>query len=453
MAIGPGAGISITTGGGLFEGISAGASMTTQVNNVAIGGDAMRNYWDKSGGLAIGMGALEDGVGANNVGIGNLAMMGAYATITVNGKPMAGDQLKLAITSANACANATSRNCTIGTPIIATYTVQAGDTPSSETTGLIQAINATKVNYRLGDGIVQNAHNLFRIGALPAAGHPNIVKMHTPANWQLSFAYSCTGRGCGGESVMVKPGFTGSDNVVIAPFGLASPILTNPQNDVIIGAHTASGNDATNPSNDIFLGNGIAPNITTATWNIISGTLAGNGLTSGNANVISGFNAGSKLTTGSNNLIEGNSVASKMLQAGSDNFLAGSSNAVDTPAADTSHYMNLFNTIIENTTAPTISGGFGNSPGVVAGTSTHAFSVNVGTGGTASSGVINMGRNAAPHLWACTAVDMTNPATSNTVAIPTNATTIMLTNYSRTTGAVIAWAPEDVVVVGPCAAF
>ena len=118
MAIGPGAGISITTGGGLFEGISAGASMTTQVNNVAIGGDAMRNYWDKSGGLAIGMGALEDGVGANNVGIGNLAMMGAYATITVNGKPMAGDQLKLAITSANACANATSRNCTIGTPII-----------------------------------------------------------------------------------------------------------------------------------------------------------------------------------------------------------------------------------------------------------------------------------------------------------------------------------------------
>ena len=41
--------------------------------------------------------------------------------------------------------------------------------------------------------------------------------------------------------------------------------------------------------------------------------------------------------------------------------------------------MNLFNTIIENTTAPTISSGFGNSPGVVAGTSTHAFSVNVGT--------------------------------------------------------------------------
>ena len=252
---------------------------------------------------------------------------------------------------------------------------------------------------------------------------------------------------------MVKPGFTGSDNVVISPFGLASPILTNPQNDVIIGAHTASGNDATNPSNDIFLGNGIAPNITTATWNIVSGTLAGNGLTSGNANVISGFNAGSKLTTGSDNLIEGNSVASKMLQTGSDNFLAGSSNAVDTPAADTSHYMNLFNTIIENTTAPTISSGFGNSPGVVAGTSTHAFSVNVGTGGTASSGVINMGRNPAPHLWACTAVDMTNPAASNTVAIPTNATTIMLTNYSRTTGAVTAWAPGDVVVVGPCAAF
>lgn len=296
MAIGPGAGISATTGGGLFEGISAGAAITTQVNSLAVGGDAMRNYWDKAGGLAIGMGTLQDGVGTNNVGIGNLAMMDAYATIIVAGKPTAGDQLKIAITSVNQCRGATSPNCTIGTPVTATYTVRAGDTPGSEATGLMHAINETKVNYHLGDGIQENTHNLFQIGAQPAAGHPNVIKMHTPANWQLSFAYSCTGPGCGDEAIVIKPGFTGSNNVVVAPKALASPLLANPQNNVIVGENTADGNDATDPSNDIFLGDGIAPNITNGTWNIISGTLAGNALTGGNANVISGFRAGSKLT-------------------------------------------------------------------------------------------------------------------------------------------------------------
>lgn len=453
MAVGPGAGISLTTGGGMFEGISAGASLTTQVNSVALGGDAMRDYWDTAGGLAIGMSTLVDGIGSNNVGIGNLAMTGAYATITVEGRPTPTDQLKIAITSPNSCASGASRNCTIGTPATTTYTVRAGDKPASEAAGLINAINATKVNYRLGDGIQENTHNLFRIGAESATGHPNIIKMHTPANWQLTFAYSCTGPGCDAERVVVKPGFTGSNNVVIAPKGLVSPLLTDPQNNVIIGENTASGNDATNPSNDVFLGDGIAPNITTGTWNIVSGTLAGNGLTSGNGNVISGFNAGSKITTGSDNIIEGNSVASTTLRTGSNNFLAGASKAVDTPAADTDNYLNLFNTIIENTTAPTIGSGFGTNPNIVAGTSTHAFSVNIGTGGTASSGVINMGRNPAPHLWACTAVDMTHPASSNTVATPTSAATITLTNYSRTTGGVAAWAAGDVVVVGPCAAF
>lgn len=453
MAIGPGAGISNTTAGGFFAGISAGASITTQVNSMAIGLDAMRDYWDKSGGLAIGIGTLQDGIGTSNVGIGSLAMSGAYATISVNGTPGAGDRLAIAITSANPCGNQASRNCTTGTPATARYTVRAGDTPASVAAGLREAINGTKIGYMLGDGIAENLHNGFQIGAQPAAGHPNVLKMHTPANWRLSFAYSCAGAGCNQESVAVGPGFTGSHNVVVGPYGLSSPLLTDPQNNVIIGQNTADGTAATDPSNDVFLGDGIAPNIVNGSWNIVSGTLAGNGLTSGNGNVISGFNAGSKLTTGSNNLIEGNGVASTTLRTGNNNVLAGASKAVDTPAPDTDNYMNLFNTVIENTAAPSIGSGFGGNARVVAGASTHAFSVNVGSGGTASSGVIDMGRNPAPHLWACTAVDMTNPAASNTVAVPADATTIRLVNFSRTTGAPMAWAAGDVVVVGPCTGF
>ncbi len=453
LAIGLGAGIANTTAGGFFAGISAGASITTQVNSMAIGLDAMRDYWDTSGGLAIGIGALQDGIGADNVGIGSLAMAGAYATITVTATPAAGDQLKIAISSANPCAGRASRNCTTGIPVTAAYTVRAGDTAGSAASGLMNAINATRVDYILGDGIAENLHNGFRIGAQSG---PRASEHHQDAHARelaVVLRLFVHGAGCGNEGVTIRRGFTGSHNVVIAPKGLASPLLTDPQNNVIIGQNTADGNDATNPSNDVFLGDGIAPNITTGTWNIISGTLAGASLTSGNGNVISGFDAGSKLTTGSNNLIEGNGVASATLRTGSNNVLAGASKAVDTPAADTDNYMNLFNTIIENTTAPTIRGGFGTGSRVVAGASTHAFSVNVGTGGTASSGIIDMGRNPAPHLWACTAVDMTDPAASNTVAVPTDATTIRLVNYGRTTGAITAWAAGDVVVVGPCTAF
>ncbi len=119
LAIGLGAGIANTTAGGFFAGISAGASITTQVNSMAIGLDAMRDYWDTSGGLAIGIGALQDGIGADNVGIGSLAMAGAYATITVTATPAAGDQLKIAISSANPCAGRASRNCTTGIPVTA----------------------------------------------------------------------------------------------------------------------------------------------------------------------------------------------------------------------------------------------------------------------------------------------------------------------------------------------
>lgn len=93
-----------------------------------------------------------------------------------------------------------------------------------------------------------------------------------------------------------------------------------------------------------------------------------------------------------------------------------------------------------------VASGFGTSPSVANGSDFTAFSVNVGTGGAASSGIITM-PVAAPHGYACSAVNTTNPASFVTVGTPTSATTITLTNYSRTTGLLIAWTASDVISV------
>ena len=88
--------------------------------------------------------------------------------------------------------------------------------------------------------------------------------------------------------------------------------------------------------------------------------------------------------------------------------------------------------------------GFGTSPSIVTGTS-NAFSINVGTGGTANSGVITMPTSS--NGWTCSAINSINPSSSNTIAVPTSSSSITLQNYGRTTGTLTAWAASDVITV------
>jgi len=94
--------------------------------------------------------------------------------------------------------------------------------------------------------------------------------------------------------------------------------------------------------------------------------------------------------------------------------------------------------------APTISSGFGTSPSVVAGSnSPAAFVVNVGTGGTATSGVVGL-TPAATTGWACHAVDLTTHTTAvaQTVQTASSTTTATFTQYSDVMVAT-AWAASD----------
>ena len=96
-------------------------------------------------------------------------------------------------------------------------------------------------------------------------------------------------------------------------------------------------------------------------------------------------------------------------------------------------------------TAPTISSGFGTSPSVVASNGTAAFTINVGTGGTASSGVI--GLPAATTGWA---VSCDNTSTNTATVFKTKqtaftTTTATIGNYDAA-GVAAAWVASNVLV-------
>ena len=98
------------------------------------------------------------------------------------------------------------------------------------------------------------------------------------------------------------------------------------------------------------------------------------------------------------------------------------------------------------TTAPTIASGFGTSPSVPSNNGPAAFTVNVGTGGSASSGVVTL--PTATTGWSCNATDVTTKSTSVFLTKMTAETTTSatFTNYN-TAGAATAWTASDILVI------
>jgi hypothetical protein len=110
-----------------------------------------------------------------------------------------------------------------------------------------------------------------------------------------------------------------------------------------------------------------------------------------------------------------------------------------------------FTNLAFSNTAPTISSGFGVGPLVVNNNGTSAFRINVGTGGTATSGVV--GLPAAATGWNCMATDITTQSSTVFITKQTASTTTTATlkNYN-TAGALAAWVASDILAVN-CVAF
>ena len=109
--------------------------------------------------------------------------------------------------------------------------------------------------------------------------------------------------------------------------------------------------------------------------------------------------------------------------------------------------------LLWSATAPTISSGFGTSPSVVASNGVAAFEINVGTGGSATSGVIGM--PTASTGWICSANNLTAAAANradNTRQTAYSTTSVTIVNETTSTGAAVGWTASDKVYLS-CFAF
>lgn len=233
---------------------------------------------------------------------------------------------------------------------------------------------------------------------------------------------------------------TAGSNSVFGRF--AGTAITSALNNTIVGANAAAA--LKNGGFNTAIGTLAYVTATVGQFNTGVGYASLNQATN-SRNTAIGNSSGSKITTGASNVIVGDSVASLTLTTGSNNILIGTSSLVDTTASSQSNYINIGNALIGVAIKPSIASGFGSSPSVVSGNSTAAFTVNVGTGGTAQNGVVALG--SAPTGWACNADDITTPATNSTRMISSTATTATFQNYSRTTGLAAAWAASDILAI------
>lgn len=107
-----------------------------------------------------------------------------------------------------------------------------------------------------------------------------------------------------------------------------------------------------------------------------------------------------------------------------------------------------------NGTNATIGSGFGTSPARQGtGAGTLAFRIDVGTGGTATSGVITM--PTADTGWNCHVDNLTAAAghrADNTRQTASTSTTVTVENQTTSTGAALAWTASDILVL-LCAAY
>ena len=118
---------------------------------------------------------------------------------------------------------------------------------------------------------------------------------------------------------------------------------------------------------------------------------------------------------------------------------------VTTPLAAKFTTVSSTNLLYSNA-APTISSGFGTTPSIAANNGTAAFTVNVGTGGTATSGVI--GLPTATTGWICSVNNLTAAAAHvayNTRQTASSTTSATLENQTTSTGAAVAWAASSIL--------
>jgi len=323
-------------------------------------------------------------------------------------------------------------NHTAGTSVVAGGSFNATGTtipangiylPSANTLGIatnsIQAVSissAGDATFNSGSLITSSATSQSRVIIGSATGNPSF------------FEFSI------GAPVLGYWGFCGATNDLIT--GCVA-------NDAVLNNTTATGNVLIGTNNTAWLTINSSGNTVINTNS--DNQLKLNALTGGQYSTLAFSN---NLTTKAQFFFDNtnNNLNITTNNAGATiNFRSGSNSLAGT--IDSSDNWNILGNIKLNSklfapiTAPTISSGFGTSPSIVSNNGPSSFSVNVGTGGVASSGII--GLPAAATGWACSVADVTTPASDASFETGTSTTSVTVTNYVRTTGIAGAWTASD----------
>jgi len=223
-----------------------------------------------------------------------------------------------------------------------------------------------------------------------------------------------------------------------------------------VGALSSNTSGAQNTAN----GNNSLSSNFTGSYNTVSGQAALYSNTSGSYNTVNGYEAGYTATPANANVSGINNTwigyqAGPGVATQLDNATAIGNSALNTASnqvvlgnsAVTSNViyggLTLNTNLLFSATAPTIASGFGTTPTIVNSNGTAAFSVNVGTGGTASSGILTF--PAATTNWNCAVVNPMAAAGTFTQQSAHTSTSVTLTNYTIATDVAVAWTASYVI--------
>lgn len=207
----------------------------------------------------------------------------------------------------------------------------------------------------------------------------------------------------------------------------------------IVSPFTFAANGALSSSGVNFTGSPITGGTGTTTFPLLyhnNGASAPTGWST--SGTVWGFNETSGFA---GNFIDAYVNGSEIFQVGASGFLRTLGNVQSAGGTNLSNGHTWW-----SNNAPSIASGFGGTPSIPNSNGTVGFTVNVGTGGSASTGVITM--PSANVGWACFIAPNGAPqAAAVTYSAPTSSTSITLTNYTLTTGIALPWTASTVLQV------
>lgn len=158
-----------------------------------------------------------------------------------------------------------------------------------------------------------------------------------------------------------------------------------------------------------------------------------NGVSTGSATALAISSVTNTFTGGKTNLIDAGTSTGTYVSGFTSKF-----------RVDTVGNVFMGAKLVMSNVAPTVSSGFGTSPSIAGANGSVAFSVNVGTGGVATTGVIAL--PTAPNGWILNCLNTTT-STSFTQQTGSTASTATIGNFVRAGGTALAWATGSVIYI------